>query len=71
MSQASRQTFRSWPKRNLRALVPEELEKAVNLRVAETGRPGNEVVTEALSRGLGIDPARFGIEMSSAAVGAT
>lgn len=55
-------SFRKHPKASLESLIPVELVHEVGLRAVNEGKVQNQVVAELLCAGLGIDPARFGIE---------
>lgn len=53
--------FRHVPKKSLHVWIPREVAVRIDLRAAERGRPFNEVVTDVLCVGLGLDPATYGI----------
>ena len=53
--------FRNIPKKFLRTWIPREVAVRIAVLAAEQGRPSNEVVTEFLCAGLGLDPASYGI----------
>lgn len=58
-------TFRDHPKETFRASIPRELIDAVKYRAIIEHRSFNEVFTEILCRGLGLDPADFAIGVAA------
>lgn len=58
-------TFRATWKQKIQPLVPVSLARAIRVKAAKERRSISEVSTEALARGLGLDPASYGIAAES------
>jgi hypothetical protein len=56
------QTFRKLPKVSLEARIPDRIVKELGRKAIDEGKIYNQVVSEVLCVGLGIDPKQFGIE---------
>lgn len=56
------QTFRKFPKVSLEARIPDRIAKELGQKALDEGKVYNQVVSEVLCVGLGIDPKQFGIE---------